>query len=113
MASCLDSVPNRSRRAPRSNSEQEQNRKCRCYSDSRTTGSNASTASQAAATATVSTKQATVPNFVLLLAPHGSCRQDRSIERFTNATAPAFTDSSHGVQRTDGAASRFASHFQC
>ena len=37
----------------------EQNRKCRCYSDSRTTGSNASTASQAAATTTVSTKQAT------------------------------------------------------
>jgi len=33
----------------------EQNRKCRCYSDSRTTGSNASTASQAAATTTVST----------------------------------------------------------
>ena len=38
----------------------KQNRKCRCYSDSRTTGSNASTASQAAATATVSTKQATM-----------------------------------------------------
>ena len=40
--------------------EQNRTRKCRCYSDSRTTGSNASTASQAAATTTVSTKQATM-----------------------------------------------------
>lgn len=38
---------------------------------------------------------------------------DRSIETFANATAPAFTASNHGVQRTDGATSRFTSHFQC